>query len=254
MRPYVPHLDTKAMDWKPREFPGLFTKVLSRDPDTGARTALQWVTMAEGYEVPPMAHYNHFDEELLIVTGELSFDSKLWLGPLAYCYHPAQTVHGFKSTVPNEATFISRVSHDLDFHFEENPKQLTPYSLAETPPEREIVVIADPRPNPWEELRDDDGNVVLSRQVLSRHPTTGEGAMLVRFAPGWQSPHGPHSHTVYEEVFILEGALELPDGTVYGEGAYMYKPPGTVQEGARSPDGALAYMNFGGPLDFVPAG
>ena len=254
MRPYVPHLDTKAMDWKPREFPGLFTKVLSRDTDTGARTALQWVTMAEGYEVPPMAHYHHFDEELLIVTGELSFDSKLWLGPLAYCYHPAQTVHGFKSTVPNEATFISRVSHDLDFHFEENPKQLTPYSLAETPPEREIVVIADPRPNPWEELRDDDGNVVLSRQVLSRHPTTGEGAMLVRFAPGWQSPHGPHSHTVYEEVFILEGALELPDGTVYGEGAYMYKPPGTVQEGARSPDGALAYMNFGGPLDFVPAG
>ena len=254
MRPHVPLLDTKTMDWVPREFPGLFTKILSRDPDTGARTALQWVSIAEGYEAPPMAHYHHFDEELLIVSGELSFDSKTWLGPLAYCYHPAKTVHGFKSVVPEEATFISRVSHDLDFHFEENPKQLTPYSLAETPLEREIAVIADPMPNPWQEVRDDADHVVLSRQILSRHPTTGEGAMLVRFAPGWQSPHGPHSHTVYEEVFVLEGALELPDGTVYGEGAYMYKPPGTVQAGARSPDGALAFINFGGDMDFVPAG
>jgi len=241
------------MDWEPREVPGLFTKILSGDPETGARTALQWVSTPKGYVAPPMAHYHHFDEELLIVSGELSFDSKTWLGPLAYCYHPAKTVHGFKSALPDEATFISRVDHDLDFHFEKSPKQFTPYSLEDTPPERAIAVVADPRPGPWDEFRDDDGNVVLSRKVLSRHPRTGEGAMLVRFAPGWQSPHGAHSYTVYEEVFVLEGALELPDGTVYGEGAYMYKPPGTVQEGGLSPGGALAYINFGGPLDIIPA-
>jgi quercetin dioxygenase-like cupin family protein len=254
MRPHVPFLDTKAMDWQPCEVPGLFTKMLSRDAETGARTALQRVSIADGYTPPPMAHYHYFDEELLIVGGELSFDSKTWLGRLSYCYHPAETVHGFNSAVRGEATFISRVSDDLDFHFEDNPKQLTPYSRAAQPPEREIAIVADPRPNPWAEVRDHDGNVVLSRQVLSRHPGTGEGSMLVRFAPGWQSPHGPHRHTVYEEVFVLEGALELPDGTVYGEGAYMFKPPGTVQEGARAPGGALAYISFGGALDFVPAG
>ena len=33
----------------------------------------------------------------------------------------------------------------------------------------------------------------------------------------------------------------------------MYKPPGTVQEGGLSPGGALAYINFGGPLDIIPA-
>ena len=39
MRPHVPFLDTKAMDWQPCEVPGLFTKMLSRDAET------QWAAL-----------------------------------------------------------------------------------------------------------------------------------------------------------------------------------------------------------------
>ena len=41
--------------------------------------------------------------------------------------------------------------------------------------------------------------------VLSAHPQTHEGSMLVRFPRGWQSTFGKHLHSVYEEMFVLEG-------------------------------------------------
>ena len=37
MRPHIPHLDTAAMDWA-TPIPGIYSKILSVDPDTGARS------------------------------------------------------------------------------------------------------------------------------------------------------------------------------------------------------------------------
>jgi hypothetical protein len=77
--------------------------------------------------------------------------------------------------------------------------------------------------------------------------------MLVEFLPGWISAHGEHFHSVYEEAFVLSGELVAADGTVFKPGCYSFKPPRTVQPALRSEKGALVYINFGGPLDFIPA-
>ncbi|MSO65158.1 MAG: DUF4437 domain-containing protein [Alphaproteobacteria bacterium] len=254
MRPHIPLLDTTKMAWEPRDsMKGLFSKKLSFDPATGARTALQCIDPARGYAPPDRPHYHHMDEELLVLKGDMSFDSKNWLGPMARCFHPALTVHGFKSAVRVESWFISRVSKELDFNFYEPATGDWPFSLAKTAPARPVCVFADSRQGAWEEVKDAGSKPLLSRRLLSRHPVTGEGSMLVRFAPGWVSPHESHFHSVYEEVFILEGEIEMADGGRHTAGCYTFKPPGTLQARAGSPLGALAYINFGGKMDFRPA-
>lgn len=252
MRPYT-YLDTNAMEWQDTETPGLYTKPLSHDPENGARTAFQCIDPKRGYQPPPTAHYHHMDEELLVIKGTFSFDGKTWLGPRSYCFHPAETVHGFKSTIHDEAWFISRCSKELDFCLHPDAEGDTPYSLTGKDDPRGVTVLPKPEGGAWVEVKNDAGEVTLRRRILSRNPETGEGSMLVQFMPGWQSPHGDHFHTVYEEMFFLDGEMETDDGHAYGEGWYIFKPPLTVQSRPRTKTGALAYVNFGGKLDFISA-
>lgn len=252
MRPYT-FIDTNAMPWQDTDTPGLYTKPLSYDPENGARTAFQCIDPKRGYKPPHCAHYHHMDEELLVIKGTFTFDGKTWLGPKSYCFHPAETVHGFRSRIDDEAWFLSRCSKELDFCLHPEAEGETPYSLTGAQDPRGVTVLADPEAGAWVDVKDDSGAVTLQRRLLSKHPETGEGSMLVRFMPGWQSPHGDHFHTVYEELFVLEGAMETDGGDVYSAGAYLFKPPLTVQSRPKSASGALAYINFGGKLDFVPA-
>ena len=254
VRPYVAPFDTNAVSWQDTGVPGLYTKLLSRDPHLGARTALQCIDTYRGYEPPKVAHYHHIDEELFVVKGTFSFDGTTWLKPGSYCFHPAETVHGFRSTIDGEAWFISRCSRELDFNFVERPEKNYPYSLSKNPPHRSISVLPEPRTHHgWEKVYDQRGNVVLERLILNQDLETGEGSMLVQFLPGWGSPHGDHFHTVYEEIYVVEGHLLSENGIGLEAGWYTFKPPGTLQPRPFSPDGALAYINFGGQLDFRPA-
>lgn len=253
MREAIPFLDTNKMDWEPGEMPGLFTKMLSRDPETGARTALQCIDPSRGYNAPGRPHYHDDDEEIFLVKGRFTFDGENWLQPYSYCFHPTRTVHGFRSEVAEESWFLSRVSKPIAFSFSEDYRDLVPYNLDGKDPERAIAIHSRPLESPeWEDVRGPDGTVELRRLLLSRHPVTGEGSMLVEFMPGWESPHGDHYHSVYEEAFVMRGELLADDGTVFTAGCYSFKPPFTGQSALRSPEGALVYINFGGPLDFRP--
>lgn len=250
---HIPFLDTNAMEWTVGEMPGLFTKMLRSNPETGARTALQRIDPAFGYQPPQQPHYHDGDEEIFLLKGCFSFDQISWLGPTSYCFHPANTVHGFRSYVKEESWFLSRVRKPLRFFFSEEMRDLKPFNLSGTEPERGVSVVPDPKQREWEQVKDADGQVLLERLILSIHPTTGEGSMLVRFMPGWVSKHGTHKHSVYEECYVVEGELLAIDGTRYTAGCYSYKPAGAVQPALASPKGALVYVNFGGPLDFLPA-
>ena len=253
MRPEVQFLDTNAMPWERGDMTGLFTKMLSRDPQTGERTALQRIDPAHGYAAPSKAHHHPIDEEIFLLKGKFTFDSKTWLGRLAYCYHPAGTVHGFRSAVAEESWFISRAGRDVEFGFVENPPQLEPYPLSGVPAERAISVIPDPARLDWSGPLLHPALAGTQQLILSRHPETREGSMLVRFPAGWESAFGRHLHSVYEEMFVLDGALLTDDGLSFGAGCYAFRPPGRVRGGLSSPQGAVAYVNFGGLLDFAPA-
>lgn len=254
MKNHVPFLDTNAMPWTDGEFPGLFTKMLSANDETGARTALQCIDPKRGYMAPSVAHYHpDMDEELWVIKGEMSFDSQNWLGARAYCFHPGNTVHGFKSAVRQESWFLSRISKPLKFGFVENPKQLTPYSLTGSPAKRPIRVEGDAvAAAQWTDVRDAEGRTILRRSVLSQHPDTGEGSMLVEFTRHWTQQRGLHKHSHYKESFVISGAYTVADGTVFKEGCYSFIPSGVTDQPVIASDGALVYVNYGGQLDYIP--
>jgi len=255
MKEHVPFLDTNAMEWKGGEFPGQFTKPLSANADTGARTALQCIDPTRGYQAPTSAHYHpDMDEELLVLKGKFSFDSQNWLGRNSYCFHPGNTVHGFKSAVAEESWFLSRISKPLKFGWEANPKKLEPYSLTGAPVDRPIRICRDVLTEPdWQDVKDADGKVVYQQLILGENASNGEGSKVVRLPAGWKSKHGSHFHSVYEEIFVIEGEVTDAEGRVFRAGCYAFTPAFTVKPALSSAKGASVYVNYGGPLDFVPA-
>lgn len=239
MRDAVPFLDTKAMDWAQPGPPGIYSKLLSRDPETGERAALNRLVPEDGMNPPGAPHYHHTTEELLIVKGKMSFDSQAWLTPQSYCFHPPETVHGFKSAVAEESWFLSRIGRELDFNFVEEPQQLSPYYVCETPPERAVVYHPTPMTEAWDKVENAD------RFVLSLHPQTGEGSVLLRTHAGWTSGTDGEPLPRFEEVYILEGALQCSDGRTYDDGCYQFEPPGTPRRTLSCTDTALIYLTIG---------
>lgn len=241
MREPVPFLDTNAMPWAKPGPPGIYSKLLSRDPETGERTALNRLLPEERMNPPGAAHYHHTTEELLIVKGRMSFDSKVWLTPQSYCFHPPETVHGFKSAVPEESWFLSRIGRELDFNFVDEPKQLSPYYVSETPPARSVAYHADPGGESWEAVEN------ASRFTLSLHPDTGEGSVLLKTEAGWSSGKDGEALSRFEEMYVLEGSLACSDGKTYGQGCYSFEPPGTKRRTLTCDGSATIYFTVGPP-------
>ena len=188
---------------------------------------------------PGAAPYHHTTEERLIVKGRMSFDGKVWLTPQSYCFHPPETVHGFKSAVPEESWFLSRIGRTVDFNFIELPKQLSPYYVSETSPQRTVDYHADPPGGEWESLDH------VKRFVLSLHPDSGEGSVLLRTKPGWLSGSDGEPLRRFEELYVLEGVLQCSDGHTYDQGCYQFEQPGTPRRQLSCSDSALVYFTVG---------
>lgn len=255
MRPLIENLDVNAMDWQPLGPPGLYSKPLSRDAETGARTALQRMVPADGYKSPTVAHYHHTYEEIIGISGLFSFDSKRWIRPLSYVFHPALTVHGFKSVVPEESLFLSRVGRDLDFNFIETPREDDIYPVDGTPAVREARAYADPLVEPgFQPAQWGRSEVPAERCMLSTHPRTGEGSAFVRVPAGWRADIAGVVEGEYLEWFVLEGDLRVDEHHM-GRHFYSFRPKGTFPDVMSSEGGALLYVNFGptGPAPYSPA-
>jgi hypothetical protein len=244
MTAYVPLLDTNAMAWERSSvLTGLFTKKLLENASTGARTYLQRLVPSEGALPPQVAHYHQTFEELFVVQGRMSFDSELWLTPYSYCWHPPGTVHGFKSSVPEETWFISRVGEPLQFTYVENPPQKKPYAVDGSPPARSCAYHAVAQSAAgWEPIANAMGEVTALSYVLSLDPQTGAGSVMVRYQPGWVSTETNAYTELAEEIFVLEGALECDDGRVLSAGCYAATPADWPRRRWRSANGALAYV------------
>jgi glyoxylate utilization-related uncharacterized protein len=241
---YIPRLDTKAMGWeRSSALTGLFTKKLLENPATGARTYLQRLVPSEGALPPQVAHYHQTFEELFVIQGRMSFDSETWLTPYSYCWHPPGTVHGFKSSVPEETWFISRVGEPLQFTYVENPPQKKPYAVDGRPPARSCAYHAAAQDLPgWEPVKNAGGEVTASRYILSLDPETGAGSFIQRYRPGWVSSETHAFSDMAEEIFVLEGAIECDDGRHLDAGCYAATPANWPRRRWRSPEGALAYV------------
>jgi hypothetical protein len=247
MRQCVEILDVDAMRWEPLGPAGLYTKLLSRDPDTGARTALQRMDPGEGYAPPTVAHYHHTYEELLGVFGLFSFDARNWVRPKSYLFHPPKTVHGFKSTVPEESWFLSRVGRDLDFNFVPEPQSDDLYPIDGEAPNRKAEALVDPFSDRGVEVFEwGKGDMPIERCLLSVDPDTGEGTALFRIPPGWAAEIAPAVSCDYLEWFVLEGDVTV-DGQSMEKHFYTFRPAGSFPKSMSSYKGAILYINFGSP-------
>jgi hypothetical protein len=109
-------------------------------------------------------------------------------------------------------------------------------------PEREF---ADVGPLPWVPVAGSPsagaGGPGIEEKVLARDPVTGDVTRLLRFAPGVRTAD-VIVHDFWEEVLILEGALEdLTLARTFTAGMYACRPPGMRHGPYASPGGALLF-------------
>jgi hypothetical protein len=245
VRPRVIGLDVDAMEWEPLGPPGLFSKLLSRDPDTGARTALQRMDPSSGYKAPAVAHYHTTYEEILGIAGRFTFDQRTWVVPGAYVFHPPRTVHGFASMVPQESLFLSRVGRDLDVNLVHEPAETDLYVVeGDVPPRSPAAYGNAAAALGW------TGASLLGRPAsacqLSADPETGEGSALVRLPAGWTS--AAQSRADYLEIFVLDGGLSTGGELPIAGRTYFFIPPGDEIPAFEATRDCELYVNFGQAL------
>jgi anti-sigma factor ChrR (cupin superfamily) len=86
----------------------------------------------------------------------------------------------------------------------------------------------------------------VEKAVLRAKP--GENRVLIRMAAGSAFPH--HSHSVPDEVFVVEGIYIDPhvkSGQAFGPGSYLYYPPGTEHHATTSTGCTILVWNSNQP-------
>lgn len=81
-------------------------------------------------------------------------------------------------------------------------------------------------------------------RILSIDDEAGDCSTQLRYAPGWSSGE-PHYLDVHEELFVLEGALEI-NGRTYDKHAYAHLPAGYLRKSMTSASGAVVLTFFSG--------
>jgi anti-sigma factor ChrR (cupin superfamily) len=94
------YLDVNSMGWQPTKFPGIETKVLYTDPESGLSTIL--FRMEPGAEVP--LHEHVAVEQTFVLEGSLE-DSEGAVTAGNFVWRPGGSTHIARS--PNGAVFLS---------------------------------------------------------------------------------------------------------------------------------------------------
>lgn len=83
----------------------------------------------------------------------------------------------------------------------------------------------------------------LREIVLAGAHEDGHVTRLLRFPPGADtSPNGVLTHDVWEEVWIVSGAItDLRLGQTFTAGMYACRPPGMAHGPWTAPDGAVTF-------------
>jgi len=237
--------DVGALPWRALPPAGLHAKTLSVDPETGARTALLRMAPQEGYVPPATAHYHDTYEEILGVSGRFTFDAKVWLERGGYIYHPAGTVHGFTSLVPEDSILLSRVGPGHMGNAVTEPAQPDMYSVYETADPRAPVAASDPAAGIAPEPRAFLGDQIVQWREIAAAPMRAHGAAMVVLPAGWRTTAAVADQTV--EIFTLTPGLVL-DGVTVPEssgGSFVRIPIGAAVPSMACTTDVHAFVTFG---------
>ena len=226
MRKHIPYLKTSSMPWtSPR--PGTSAKLLSVNEDKPAATVLLCFDPEGGYEDQPSPHYHEGLEELLILDGKLSFDSKTWLHRGGYVYHPPFYVHGFASRVATRTTLLARSEGPIETKFisKDSAEDTYPYQLSDTVSAGALNIVPSPWAFRFEPVEAEAGDIL--QYTYSMQEDTGAITQLREFAPHVKErAPGMVPNGMAEEIFVLSGELTDETGQVFRDGDFACFPAG----------------------------
>lgn len=215
MRPVVPLSNLDALPWQPLGSPGLLVRELSRDPESGSRTAI--LRSAPRAAVEHKAQYHLGDEEFYCLEGEFTFDGVRWFGPGSYVHFPPRTVHGASVHVPVGYLLYLRTTGDATAHRVETPLRLTPYALEDPSDTLRAPTVRDTREaGPRRQLLREDAaqraRVELSSLRAGEQLDVGEGPVRPRV-----------------ELMLIRGMLAHAGGAAVAAPAYGCYPDGLAE-------------------------
>lgn len=237
--------DVDALPWRKLPPAGLYSKSLSVDPVSGARTAIVRMVPQQGYVPPATAHYHDTYEEILGLAGPFTFDTEVWLSHGSYVFHPAGTVHGFASVVPEDSIFLSRVGPGHTGNSVPEPAQRQMYSIYATPDARAPASMSEPLAGAAATPRAFLGDGVVQWHEISAHPSRRHGAAMVRFPAHWRSTADVAEETF--EIFTLSPGMVFAD-TQPGDSAttsFVRIPAGGAVPAMECTTEVLAFVTFG---------
>ncbi|MED5330428.1 MAG: dimethylsulfonioproprionate lyase family protein [Planctomycetota bacterium] len=96
---------------------------------------------------------------------------------------------------------------------------------------------------PWRQSPSDG----VQWKKLRYDEESGLSTVLLQFEPG--AAYAPHRHPEGEQYLVLSGSLTDGENT-YGEGTYVYHPPGSVHA-PRSAEGCLLFVTLPQPVELL---
>ena len=218
-RPHTEFIQAQTLPWVPMAAgsarPGAAEKVLSRDPDSGARSSN--IRYPAGWNLPE-AHQLACDEELFVLAGTIVINGRSY-GSGDYAYLPA----GYCRSAMNSANGCVILTF---FEGETQPAE----SAGKAGYDATLLIERlETAKMPW--ISASDPKVARSgvgRKVLRPDTQSGERTWIMRMKASESEPmivNGVERHPCVEEMFQLEGEFAMTVGMMRA-GAYFWRPPG----------------------------
>ena len=234
MRTNIPHLNVSDLDWETLGSHGLRRKLLSGDEETKAGT--QYVDIPKGWQGGGVAHFHDASEEVYVIHGDVTLNGRDYLGDGSYIYRPAGIVHGHDEGAKKGCHCIIKTGGMLELKLIHDPADPEEYVLHPSGDGRPFILDLRTNDMAWSTERLGSGDV--GWKILNMDRRSGDYTAMLSMPSGWTGSLDLDPGAGWE-WFVVEGGLELADGTAFSEGGYSYRavgaPPATIsgtEEGA----------------------
>ena len=219
-RPHIEFIQAQMLPWgkigEAFARPDAEYKMLSRDPEDGACTALMRYPQGWSREGP---EHIDADEEFYVLEGALHMDDRVYPAD-SYAFLPAGWTR--RSMAAPEGCVV------LAFYNRE-PTLIAGEGRISERDQQRVIPFIDAAAMEWDMTLNDPNlrHLGISRKNLRTDPFSGERTFLSLILPQSAPPTGEgpqEAHPIVEEAYVISGSLTGPNGTMY-PGAYFWRPP-----------------------------
>jgi len=224
MRSYVHSLGVESLPWMPIFNTGVKRRVYNTDPKDQSFTSI--ILVPKGWVGPSGAHYHTSFEEGYILEGSLTLDGNDYLVPGSYLYRPGMIVHGWTELSEESSLIIVKRGGISDIISVGLPLYDYEYPFKEVHDGRPHIVHLKTSDMTWKSY--DHGVRKYYKKTLSINEDNGDSTYLLSLPSGWNGKINS-SNKRDLECIIIDGNLELDDGTTMNRLDYLYRPPKEVK-------------------------